>query len=364
MNTTNRRLRICYVLSYRAPDYIRTRSLLSALGSMPDIETRTAINSSAGPKRYQETLTALSDIARKDWADIYILGFRGHEIYWPVRMVVGNKPIIFDAMMSPYAALREEGKHGLIGSISAGIIKVLERSILQNANAILTDTTIHAEYFSKEFGIPATKISPIPVGAVESVTPKKEHSTHSRSEMSLLFYGSFLPLHGAEVIVSAANLLQDLPLRFDFIGGGIAAAKALSNGFPTSETLHYTHRAWVAFDELIQECIPAADLCLGGPFGNTPQARRVVTGKTSQCMAAGKPTIIGATDNAYGFIDKKNCLLVEQGNPASLAEAIRWAYQHQEALAQIGASARDLYQNQLSIQRISEGLRDVISRLG
>lgn len=363
MKTAKKHLRVCYVLSYRDPGYIRTRSILSALRHMPDVEIRTAINSSPGLKRYQETLSSLSDIASQDWADIYILGFRGHEIYWPVRLIVGNKPIIFDAMMSPYAALREEGKHGLPGVLAASVIKILEKRILQNANAILTDTAIHAEYFSRELRIPSGKISPIPVGAIENIPQKKRPASQNSEELSLLFYGSFLPLHGADIIIAAAHKLKDFPLRFDFIGGGHAAAEMLSSTFPKSDTVRYTHREWVEFDELIQEYIPAADICLGGPFGNTPQARRVVTGKTSQCMAAGKPTIIGMTDNDYGFIDKKNCLLVDQGSPESLAAAIRWSFQNKAALPHIGNSAEGLYQSQLSIQKIREKLEHLIHNL-
>lgn len=357
----DRPLRVCYVLAYRAPDYIRTQSILTALRQIPGVELRTAINTSTGSKRYIETLKAASVIAKEKWADVYILGFRGHELYWPLRMIVGRKPIIIDAMMSPFAALREESKYGLPGIMASGIVHPIEKSILQDSHTVLTDTELHAQYFSKEFGIPARKIFAIPVGAIE--IKKAEKKANQRHEISLLFYGSFLPLHGVDIIIAAASLLSDLRVRFDFIGGGPEAAEALARSFPSSSTLHYTHREWVPFDELIQSTIPQADICLGGPFGNTVQARRVVTGKTSQCLAAGKPTIIGKIDEDYGFIDKENCLLVDQGSPESLATTIRWAVEHQDQLDGIGAKGAKMYQRSLSITVIQKKLEKILGDL-
>lgn len=359
----DRPLRVCYVLAYRAPDYIRTQSILTALHQMPGIELRTAINTSTGSKRYIETLKAASAITKENWADVYILGFRGHELYWPLRMIAGRKPIIFDAMMSPFAALREESKHGLPGIMASGIVHLIEKRILQDSHTVLTDTELHARYFSKEFDIPARKIVAIPVGAIEIQNTENEIRPKENHEISLLFYGSFLPLHGVDIIIAAARLLSDLRVRFDFIGGGPGAAEALARSFPASDTLHYTHREWVPFDELIQSTIPKADICLGGPFGNTVQARRVITGKTSQCLAAGKPTIIGKIEEDYGFIDKENCILVDQGSPESLATAIRWAVDHQNQLDDIGAKGAETYLRSLSIDAIQMKLEKILDNL-
>lgn len=359
----DRPLRVCYVLAYRAPDYIRTQSILTALRQMPGVELRTAINTSTGSKRYIETLKAASVIAKENWADVYILGFRGHELYWPLRMIAGRKPIIFDAMMSPFAALREESKHGLPGIMASGIVHLIEKLILQDSHTVLTDTELHARYFSKEFGIPEKKITAIPVGAIENGKKGNTFGLMEKKEVSLLFYGSFLPLHGVDIIIAAARLLTDLSIRFDFVGGGQDAAETLARSFPSSDTLHYTHREWVPFDELIQSTIPQADICLGGPFGNTVQARRVVTGKTSQCLAAGKPTIIGRIDEDYGFIDKENCLLVDQGSPESLAAAIRWAVKHQNRLDDIGTKGAETYWHSLSIAAIQKKLEKILGDL-
>jgi glycosyltransferase involved in cell wall biosynthesis len=89
----------------------------------------------------------------------------------------------------------------------------------------------------------------------------------------------------------------------------------------------------------------------------------VITGKASQCIALGKATVIGRIEEDDGFIDRVNCLLVEQADPKALAEAIRWAYMNRETLADIGARGRLLYNSRLSIHTISERLMPRLRRI-
>ncbi len=361
------KLKICYVLSYRAPDYIRTRSILRALRQIPDVDLHEAINTSTGIPRYLETFRKTQEIKKKYDPDVYFLGFRGHEFYWPLRHLVGNKPIILDALMSPYASLSRERKFGGLGVAAASAWRFLENSILNDANVVLTDTTPHLHFYQQEFSLPSRKILAMPVGAEES--RKKIDSTQYKtpvqpqSEMSILFYGSFLPLHGIEIILQAASLLRDLPIRFDFVGGNEKQARKLIANCTNLAITRHTHRHWVSFDELINVTIPGADLCLGGPFGDTEQARRVITGKTSQCLALGKATIIGRINEDIGFVDKQNCLLVPQGNPQALADTLRWCFDQRHQLAKIGERGRSIYSEKLSVDVIRQLLSKTLSEL-
>ena len=127
------------------------------------------------------------------------------------------------------------------------------------------------------------------------------------------------------------------------------------------ELKNVTHMDWVEFEEL-PRYIARADIGLGGPFGNTGQAGRVITGKTFQFLAMAKLVIVGKYNGKdAGFEDKVNCLLVPQGDAMGLAEAILWAFEHVEILDQIGQLGYDLYQSRYSIKQISEQLKRVIT---
>ncbi len=245
----------------------------------------------------------------------------------------------------------------------AALVYPFERFALRHAELVLTDTQLHAEYYQREFSIPGERILTIPVGAVESVPAAGVNNPVEEREFSVLFYGSFLPLHGIPVIIEAATRLTDIPVRFDFVGGTRQQARRLHRDCRSLGITNFTHRRWVAFEDLITTDIPRADLCLGGPFGGTPQGRRVVTGKTSQCLATGKATLIGRIDEDFGFQDRENCLLVEQADPVSLAASIRWAYENRGKLHEIGVRGLKVYNERLSIRVIAQRLQQAVQDL-
>jgi glycosyltransferase involved in cell wall biosynthesis len=355
--------RIAYVLAYRAPGYVRTESLLAALRFDSDMDVVVARNTHAGVRRYLETWKALRCLRAKAAPDIYLLGFRGHEIFWPIRWLSHGKPLIFDAMMSPYAALREENDGSLIHRLLAKLIYPFERRMLRRADLVLTDTQLHSQFYAQTFSLPLDHFCAVPVGSIESEDHSETSVTKESDTFSVLFYGSFLPLHGIDTIVEAAAQLANLPIRFDFVGGNKSQARRLHRLCQVVGVTNFTYRRWVAFEHLLQNDILDADLCLGGPFGDTPQARRVVTGKTSQCLALGKATVIGHIDEDYGFVDRSNCLLVAQGNADALAASIRWAFEHRASLPELGARGRDLYLERLSTHTIAARLRPALLRL-
>ncbi|MDD3674571.1 glycosyltransferase family 4 protein [Thauera propionica] len=352
-------MKICYVLAYRAPNYIRTRSLLAALNSMPRVQCHTAINTRTGLGRYRDTLAQVARIERQYRPDIYILGFRGYELYWPLRRQIGKRPLILDAMMSPSLALAEEDQYGLPGRLASRLIGPIERHILHDADLVLTDTDAHIKAFQHHYQLSATKLNALPVGAVETA-PTAPHPGRSH-RLRVLFYGSFLPLHGFDIIIQACRALNDLPLDLDFIGANAKYEARINEAFNGSGgALRFRTRRWVPFEQLVEQELPTADLCLGGPFGNTPQARRVITGKTSQSLAQAVPTVIGDTDAGSGFVHQKNCLLVPQGNPEMLAAALLWAHENRAHLSTIGQQGRQLYREHLSLDVVTRRLSEIL----
>lgn len=352
-------IKLCYVLAYREPRYIRTLSLLNALALLPEIKVYIAINKNKGWWRYFETLWQVWWIQRRYHPDYYLLGFRGHELFWPLRWLIGRKPLIFDSLMSPHAALCDDRKFGWLGSVFGYPWYFVEKIILQQADRVLTDTRLHVEFLANRFQLHRSRIYVVPIGAVEHQRIL-QNSLDQNDQFFILFYGSFLPLHGIKVILQAAALLRDLPIYFTFIGGdgrGLFEFQKLSQSLQL-QRLEYLK--WVDFDELLDYYVFRANLCLGGPFGNTPQARRVVTGKTVQCLAMKKATIIGDIADDVGFVDKYNCLLVKQGSPTALATAIEWAYLNRDQLALIGKHGGELYRKNFSSIYIAKMLKMVL----
>ncbi|WP_027852238.1 hypothetical protein [Marinobacterium litorale] len=354
-------MKVCYILAYKSPSYIRSLSLINALKKTTWVELDLIINERRGMLRYFEVLSKLYKY-RKNRDVVYIIGFRGIEIYWPVRWLVGTSTIALDALMSPYLSLSEERKFGWFGAMASYFYQPFEASVMKDANLVFTDTEGHSDKFSSCFNINESKVKIIPIGAIEnSYIPK---TLDEKSEFVVLYYGSFLPLHGVETLFKAILNLRGVPILFQLIGGGKKIERRVKYINKTFPDVKIKYERWVDYRDLINEIIPKANLILGGPFGGTPQASRVVTGKTVQALASSKACIVGAMNrNAYDFVDKFNCLLVSQNDHADLTDKIIWAFENRDKLMNIGINGKKLYQHHFDEHIITDRVQSALRSL-
>ena len=140
----------------------------------------------------------------------------------------------------------------------------------------------------------------------------------------ILWYLTYIPLHGFETVARAAALLADDGRTFRLVGDGQQRA----DGRAARRELGLTNIEFVApvpEAELPAE-IARASICLG-VFGTSDKAARVVPNKVFQCAAAGRAVVTAATPaviNAFGDA----LVTVPVGDAAALADALPRAARH------------------------------------
>jgi len=356
---------VCYILCYKDPNYIRTLTLLKALSEIKSINLVVVKNKERGFLRYFEVFLKLVQLRIKTRPDIFLVGFRAQESFWMFYPLMFGSKIIFDEFINLHDWLVDEHHKLNDGTILVRLIDRYMKWVIKSSDIILEDTQGHADLSAKIYGTPQEKMKIIPVGADESIFYPRQTKTHKKFE--ILFYGSMLPLHGVNIIVQAIELLAKdnkvKSMHFTLIGGNdkfeteIQLFQKQNN---LSENLTYIK--WVDFNKL-PDLIAKADLGLGGPFGNTSQAARVITGKTFQFLAMGKPVIIGKNDVTGDFEDKRNCLTTDREDPDKLAESLSWAENNRVKLKRIGAEGKMLYEKYYSNKVIVKEVGGIINEL-
>ncbi len=356
-----------YVVAYRATDYVRTRSFRAALPLVDRIDLQMITNRRSGLLRYPEVLgRLLRDRVREGRPALVILGFRGYELFWPVRLVSGA-PVILDAFLSPSNSLISERKHGAIGRYLGHPLRWFERQILNRARLILADTDALVEYFASELGINTNKCRAIPVGSdqvptgVPAVSPEQDAAD---GPLRLLFYGSMLALHGLSHVLDAVNAMPPDAVHLRLIGGEPSkVALAIHRSGVDPNCVEYS--PWVPLDRIVTHEIGRANLCIGGPFGDTAQAQGVITGKTYDFLAIGSPTLVGHTNvhDRWGFVNRENCLMAEQGSSTAIVDALTWAVDNRTALDSVGRAGLDLFRDRFSSQQIASCLGEAIQEV-
>ena len=289
--------------------------------------------------------------------DLIFVGFYGHLLMLPVG-ILSRSPVLFDAFLSTYDTLCFDrglfAPHSLVGKFAFW----LDQTACNLADLVLLDTRLHADYFIHTFALSPDKVQYLPVGCNEEIffpRPREHHDDKTR----ILYYSTYLPLHGVEVVVRAAALLRDNPaLHFRLIGSG--------QGYDEVQRLadnlgleNITFVRSIPLEALANE-IASADICLGGHFGKSEKAKRVIPGKVYQILAMGCPLIASDTPaNRELLTDEVTACLCPQNDPEALAAKILKLHKDRAFRVKLAEQERSLY-----LERCSEAIiTDHLSRL-
>jgi hypothetical protein len=117
-------------------------------------------------------------------------------------------------------------------------------------------------------------------------------------------------------------------------------------------------------DELPKE-IAGADICLGGPFGQSDKADRVIPGKVYQVLAMRKPLIAACTTANIGFLEhKKTAFLCRPGEAGDLSGAIAALAGDPELRANLAENGFDLYRSRCSEAIIAGKIGSILESMG
>lgn len=288
--------------------------------------------------------------------DFLFVGFFGQLLTQMITPFC-KKPLVLDLFVSAYDTLVEDRKLTAKDSLIAKLFYRLDKASGKRASIVFVDTNAQAEYFHEEFGIPLAKMKRVFVGCDEKLFHPLPQPQATRT---VLYYCSYLPLHGVDVVVEAAELLQaQTSIRFKIIGKGMEFEKVqkfiLEKGLENIELADP-----VSIEQLPSE-IQDSLICLGGHFGTSAKACRVIPGKVFQIIAMGKPVIVG--DNAANrelLTNRVDTLFCEMNNPAALAEAISTLVHDQSLRNQLSKGALETYQSSANSEQLMSLVQETI----
>ena len=174
----------------------------------------------------------------------------------------------------------------------------------------------------------------------------------------LLFYGSFLELHGVDVIVEAAKILNRPDVNWVLLGEG-----DMKEGIQAEVSRYPNIRfePWIPYKSL-PDRIARAHIMLG-IFGPTVLTDLVIPNKMFQSMAVGRPVI---TSYSKAYADSLEGLdtigWVPSGDPRALAVMVGDWLSRPEDLERRGRETRSLFDNIFSPAQLQAALKEIIDQ--
>ena len=241
------------------------------------------------------------------------------------------RPVVFDPLAPRYETKILDRRRRPADSLTARWNWWIDAAAFRFSDIILADTAAHAAYYASAYGVSARKLAVVPVGYDDalfdpdspgSAAAGASSPSPSAAAFTVLFFGSFLPLHGVTAVVEAARtvLRRDPAVRFRFIGSGDTWARARTLAADLGAA-NCVFEPW-APQAALPALVASADLALG-IFGRTDKARRVVPHKIFQSLGMRKPVITSRTPAVEEFFAHgKDIWLCGEPYAETLADAV------------------------------------------
>jgi len=383
-------MRICFFGTYNVEEgYPRVRVLLEGLrrgGHQVDqcrlpflSDAASKLEGAANPLRAVRLAFGLLLIqVRLAWRflvrtprpDMLLVGYPGQLDVFVARLLatIRGVPLVFDAFVSLYDTMVDDRKLVRPGSPRAWALRSIDRTTCLLADAVLLDTAAHIDYFVHRLNLPREKFIRVLIGEDDRIFSGGGGPLTGRGDrLEVLYFGSYIPLHGLATILGAARLLEEDPekdrLRLTVCGRGQLSPELRRSHPPDSlPGVRFIHD-WLPYDSLIR-LIGEADICLG-IFGTTDKARRVIPLKVYASLAMGKAVVTGDTPGARELLrDGETALLVPPGDPRALVDALHRLAADRELVQRLGRSAESLFRERLAPERIAGHMIDDLARMG
>lgn len=261
------------------------------------------------------------------WWKLFVLGWRYDVIFFgfapqlaaPFFLKYRHKEIIIDFFISVYDTLINDRKKFSAHNPVARICHWVDAYVIQQADIVITDTKADAEYFIREFHGDRDKFRTVYLEADRSIYyPRKQHKRADLADkFVVLYFGSVLPLQGADLVLETIRRLKwERGIFFQVIGPVRKKYRA-----PIQDNVEYID--WLEQEELAVY-IANADLCLAGHFNKTiDKAKRTIPGKAYIYSAMEKPMVLGDNKaNRERYHDSDKVYWTEMGSAKALAEVI------------------------------------------
>ena len=302
-------------------------------------------------------LRAMPSLILKNY-DLVFVGFFGHLLVFPVKLL-SSAAILFDAFVSVSDTLTGDRKVITRDSMSGKLAYWLDSNACRLADLVLLDTQQHLEYFLAAFDLPEFKFSALPVGCNEDLFyPRTSPKIHSKSQV--FYYSTYQPLHGVGTVVQAAHRLrEEADIAIKIIGAGqeYPQVRRLAEELDVNNV---SFEAPVSIEQLPHE-IASADICLGGHFGSSEKADRVIPGKIYQLLAMERALIATETTaNRDLLTHEETAYLIPPSDPEALARAILILHKDIELRQRLAEAGRKLFMERCSEGVIAERLAQII----
>jgi glycosyltransferase involved in cell wall biosynthesis len=294
-------------------------------------------------------------------SDIILVGGFSHTNI-PLAYLLGKifrKPVLFAPLYSRYDTEVFDRKNIKEHSVKARIEKLVDIISVTFCDYLLLDTNQVIKFYHEKFNVPYTKMRRITIGTDEEIFAPTIFG--EKKQQKVIYFGNFIPLHGIEYIIKAANILKNRnDIEFVFVGQGQEYNKAIN--MVENYKLNNIKFIDPVTPEELSEIIDNSTIGLG-IFGMSDKAKRHIPNKLFQILAKRIPLITAKSPAVVEYLNSENSVLCSPGNPEEIAESILKLSDNNNFRKEIAYNGWEVYNENFSTSSIGSELKRLFQEI-
>jgi glycosyltransferase involved in cell wall biosynthesis len=262
------------------------------------------------------------------WADIIYVFAMQHGSF-PIQIaLLFKKKLVVDFFLSFYDTEINDYKHYNPDTKNARRIKKIDRNVVINSRKVFFLNQSEAEYYTKVLDIDISTINCriLPLCIDEKPQAKIDYFRGNRDCLNLCWCGSYVPLQGLDVILTAVSMLKEKINLHLYIWGASdkrgEAYKTMVENLQIQDIVTI-HNEWGNRKKWEEFIVDNCDISLG-IFGQSMKARTVLANKVLDGIAFHTPVITARSSGLYEYFNGTDDIFITENTPEALAEMIEF----------------------------------------
>ena len=211
------------------------------------------------------------------------------------------------------------------------------------------------------------KVAEIPLCSPESRRAQLPYANGQTGSISLVWWGTYIPLHGLGKILRAVAILRDSNLKchLDILGAGSFSPEnyqGLARELKIEGLVTFHADVTFADGGLQTLLLEKADIAFGN-FGDSEKARTVLVNKVVEAASFGLPIVSQRTEAAGEFFTHGEDICFAESTPEGIADSVQVLAENPEQILTLGRNAYALHARWFSerhyVSEISKMLRSL-----
>lgn len=277
-----------------------------------------------------------------------------------------NKQVIVDFYLSQYDTSVNDRKITDVNSINAKLAYYKDRFLLGASTKIvflnLAEAHFYHEVVEKKIEEQKIYILPLCVDYKKEMIEKKK--CDSRDLFIICWWGTYIPLHGLEVVFEALHILNRKDIRLRLYGDSDKKAipyMRLVDDLNLNEVVTFDNSCTFNNGRLAPSLVNECDLALGN-FGKSRKANTVLVNKVVDALSLGIPCLTIKTTASMELLDNDSGVIYCEGHANSIAKKILNCMNNKNSIKERGLAGQKLFLEKFNYETFSGNLIKILRK--